>query len=67
VFDPKSGDTHLLDEVGISILDNLNEPISLESLLERLCEEYDATPEEIRSDVEEFLAEMIQKAVVILV
>ncbi len=67
VFDPKTGNTHLLDEVGISILDCLNEPITIELLLETLCKEYAATPEEICGDVEEFLADMVQKEVVVLV
>lgn len=67
IFDPESGDTHLLDETGISILECLNEPVTLDFILERLCEEYDATPDEIRGDVEEFLAEMVQKGVVALV
>lgn len=67
IFDPKSGDTHLLDEVGISILNHLNEAMELEKLLENLCQEYAATPDEIRGDVEEFLAEMVQKEVVVLV
>lgn len=67
IFDPESGDTHLLDEVGISILNNLNDPIGLEELLENLCKEYAATPEEIRGDVEEFLAEMVHKGIVELV
>lgn len=67
IFNPESGDTHLLDDIGISILNCLNEPVALKPLLERLCKEYNATPEEICPDVEEFLSEMVQKEVVLLV
>ena len=66
VFDPTSGDTHIFDETGVDILNCLDEPITLESLLEKLCEVYDVTPSDIRSDVEEFLSECIAKKVVIV-
>ena len=66
VFDPTSGDTHIFDETGVDILNCLDEPITLENLLEKLCEVYDVTPSDIRSDVEEFLAECIAKKVVIV-
>ncbi len=65
VFDPESGDTHFFDEVAIDILNCLKEPCTMEALLEKLCEIYDATPDDIRNDVEEFLAECISKKVVI--
>ena len=65
VFDPESGDTHFFDEVGISILDSLDEECSLDELLDKLCGMYDATPDMIRSDVEEFLSETVEKKVVL--
>lgn len=65
VFDPQSGDTHFFDETGVDILNCLDTPITLDKLLEKLCEIYDATPLDIRGDVEEFLAECITKKVVI--
>lgn len=64
VFDPESGDTHFFDEIGIDILSLLDEPCDLETLLQKLCGIYDATPDDIRADVEEFLAETISKKVV---
>lgn len=64
VFDPESGDTHFFDETGIDILNLLDEPRDLEELLKGLCEIYDAPPEEIRGDVQEFLAEAAEKKVV---
>lgn len=64
VFDPDTGDTHFFDETGMDILDLLSEPRDLDSLLEKLCEIYSVTKEEIRADVEEFLADAVSKKVV---
>ena len=55
VFDPETQDTHFFDEVGIDILNALEEPCDLQMLLQKLCTIYDASPDEIRGDVEEFL------------
>ena len=66
VFDPESGDTHLFDETGTDILNFLNEPCSLDDLLDNLCKIYEASPLDIRSDVEEFLADCIAKKVVMV-
>ena len=65
IFDPETGDTHFFDETGIDILNCLDDPCDLETLLARLCEIYEATPDLIRSDVEEFLADVVAKKVVI--
>lgn len=65
VFDPDSGDTHFFDETGIDILNCMDEPCDLPTLLARLCEIYEAAPEDIQGDVEEFLAEVVAKKVVI--
>ncbi len=64
VFDPDTGDTHFLDETATDIINALDDPCDLETLLVRLCEIYDATPDMIRSDVEEFLADMVEKKVI---
>ena len=66
VFDPESGDTHFFDETGVDILNCLDTPCTLSELLDKLCEIYDATTEEIRPDVENFLAECIAKKVVMV-
>lgn len=65
VFDAESGDTHFFDETGVDILNCLEMPITMEDLLVKLCEIYDASPEDIRADVEDFIAECIVKKVVI--
>ena len=64
VFDPESGNTYFFDEIGIDILNCLNNPCNLETLLNMLCNIYSATPEDIRSDVEEFLADTVKKGIV---
>lgn len=64
VFDPESGDTHFFDETGIDILEILSAERSLEVLLSELCKIYSVTAEEIKSDVEEFLASAVSKGIV---
>lgn len=66
VFDPVSSTTWFFDETGIDILNSLDDPCDLETLLNRLCQIYDATCDDIRADVEEFLADTIQKKVVLV-
>lgn len=66
VFDPESGDTHFFDETGIDILNCLSTPCTMDELLDKLCEIYDASPADIRADVQEFLAECVAKKVVIV-
>lgn len=66
VFDAESGDTHFFDETGVDILNCLEEPTALEALLDKLCEIYEATPDDIRADVEEFLADCVAKKVVVV-
>ena len=67
VFDPESGNTYFFDETGIDILNCLDVPCDIETLLEKLCDIYSATPKDIRLDVEEFLADTVAKGVVEIV
>lgn len=64
VFDPESGNTHFFDETGIDILNCLDEPCNLDALLDKLCDIYDATPDDIKADVLDFLTECIAKKVI---
>jgi len=66
IFDPESGDTHFLSESAIDILNCIEKPCDLDTLLNKLCEIYDAAHEDIKEDVKEFLAEMISKKVIIV-
>lgn len=65
VFDPESGDTLFLEETATDILNELEVPCDLETLLERLCQIYDATADDIRGDVVDFLAQLIERKVII--
>ena len=66
IFDPDSGDTLFLDETATDILNALEDPCDLETLLVRLCEIYYALPDDIRGDVKEFLADLIEKKVIVV-
>ena len=65
IFDPESGDTYLLDETATDIVNALEEPCDLETLLLRLCEIYNASSDDIRDDVVEFLGDLTEKKIVI--
>lgn len=67
VFDADSGNTYFFDETGIDILNCLNTPCNIDTLLKKLCEIYSAAPEDIRADVEEFLADIVTKGIVEIV
>lgn len=67
VFDPASGNTYFFDETGIDILSLLEEPKTLDELLAALSTLYLAAPDEMRNDVEEFLAYTVSKGVVSVV
>lgn len=67
VFDPASGNTYFFDSIGIDILTLLEQPIELEKLIAELCKIYLAKPDEIQTDVEEFLAYTVSKGIVTIV
>ena len=67
VFDPESNNTYFFDETGIDILNCLDIPCNIEMLLDMLCNIYSASPEDIRADVEEFLADTVTKGIVEIV
>ena len=66
VFDPDSGDTLLLEETATDILNQLETPCDLETLLERLCQIYDVKADDIRGDVVDFLDQLIERKVVLV-
>lgn len=65
VFNPEKGDTHFLDEIGTDIIKILDQPHDLEGIVNSLCELYDATPEDIRGDIKEFLNDAAEKGIVV--
>ena len=64
VIDARTGIVHFFDEVGIDILNYLEEPCTLDKLIEYLCTIYDAAPNQIRDDVIDFLRQAIEIKVV---
>lgn len=64
VFDAETKNTYFFDETGINILNALEEPCDIDTLLGKLCQMYAITPDEIRVDVEEFLTDTIAKGVI---
>lgn len=63
-FDPGTGDTHFFDETGVTILDILSTPHTIEGLVDRLCKIYFTEPATIITDVEEFLSEATSKRII---
>lgn len=66
IYDGESGDIHYLDEISSVILSQLNQPLTLDALVERLLELFEGDSDEIRSDTLEFLNEMTTKNVVLI-
>ena len=66
VYNPVTGDAIFFDAEGIDILNALDEPCDLESLLATLCETYDTAPDDMREHVEEFLQQATAEKVVLV-
>ena len=64
VFNPNVSNANLFDKISTNILNLLSEPRDLDSLLEKLCVIYNVTKDEIRTFVEDFLADAISKKIV---
>ena len=60
LFEPETGDTHIIDEVGKEVLD-LCAKMDVEDAIRRLAEIYDETEEVIGEDVLDFLNELAAK------
>lgn len=61
LFDPESGNTHVLDEIGSEILTLCNGINSIDKIVSSLSSEYNAPSDEIRQDVESFLKDLMEK------
>jgi coenzyme PQQ synthesis protein D (PqqD) len=55
---------YTLNEVGTAVWDAIADPMSLDDLLATIVREYDAGVEEVRRDVEAFLADLAQLGLV---
>ena len=65
VFDPESGDSHILDGTGKQIFELCDGTKSLDVIIEELLLSYKDFAEEIRKDVPEFIDEMLAKAILV--
>lgn len=65
-YDPDSGDTHYISETGKTILSLLDGEIEFDKLIAEVCRIYSTEECEIVSDVREFLSELVDKKVVIV-
>lgn len=65
VFDPSSGDTCILDDIGVSILRAMGDASDLDTITKLLSEEYGAPLEEIKQDTEEFLFQLVEKGILL--
>lgn len=66
-FDPTSGQTHIMNDVGKDIVDLCDGSKCFEDIISLLQKQYDAPEDEIRNDIREYLAELVNKGVLIKV
>lgn len=64
LLDPASGRYFGLNEVGTRIFELLSEPRSVDDLVSVLVEEYEVSSSQLRSDVEQFVGEMMSRGLV---
>lgn len=65
VFNPASGDSCILDDIGYAILHALGNGATLDDIANKLSQEYMAAPGEIRRDVDEFLGKLIEQGIIV--
>ena len=65
VFDPDSGDTCILDEIGDAIIRALGTSGNAETVTQVLAPQYQAPTSEIQRDVEEFLKQLLEQRMII--
>ena len=67
VFDPDSGNTHIIEETAIDILKLIEEETELEDIILQLTKIYDVSDNKIREDVSAFIDSLVEKRIVLLV
>ena len=65
IFNPESGDTCIIDEIGVSLFKAMGDGATLDAIVDTLLLEYAAPREEIYHDVEEFLNQLKEQGIVI--
>ena len=64
LLDPTSGRYFGLNEVGTRIFELLSEPRSVSDLVDILVQEYEVGASRLRSDVEQFVGEMMSRGLI---
>ena len=65
VVDPRTREVHLLNDTAARVWELLASACSLDELTGTLSDEYDATPEAVREGVEELLAGLREKGLLV--
>ena len=65
IFNPESGDTCIVDEIGVSLFKAMGDGADLDTIVDTLRLEYDAPREEIYHDVEDFLNQLAEQGLVL--
>ena len=65
IFNPESGDTCIVDEIGVSLFKAMGDGADLDTIVDTLLLEYDAPREEILHDVEDFLNQLVEQGIVL--
>lgn len=65
IFNPESGDTCIIDEIGVSLFKAMGDGADLDTIVDTLLLEYDAPREEIFHDVEDFLNQLVEQGIVL--
>ena len=64
LFNPDTGDVHMLDFIGNTIYTLLEQRLSDDELIDTLCDMFDETRDIIASDVSAFLEDAVSKEII---
>ena len=65
IFDPESGNTCIIDEIGVSLFKAMGDGATLDTIVDTLLLEYAASRDEILHDVEDFLDQLMQQGIIV--
>jgi len=63
IFDRTASLVHSFNQVGAFILGLVMDDTDMSAIIEKVCERFDVTEDVARTDVEEFISELIKKNV----
>jgi len=56
IFDPENGISYTVNETGLFVLQKLQQGMQQDEIIKELCDEYNVSSEQGRSDLEHFMA-----------